>query len=144
MSALIQRCCFSLLMSLVDPSERGPEVILYLSLRSRSCLVCKEASPFLSPTPITFLMTQSLRNSFLQLGLGGGKCRPILKGIGTLGSPQVPQARGYLIQQQQALPTEGAQGQSPAFPVGKLEFGQMVMAFQACHLCFVPTFTPSG
>lgn len=38
----------------------------------------------------------------------------------------------------QALPTEGAQGPGPAFPVGKLEFEQMVMAFQTCHLCSVP------
>ena len=56
---LIQRCCFSLLMSLANPSERGPEVILWFCmhprLRSQSCLVYKV--PPLSPPPLHFPLT---------------------------------------------------------------------------------------
>lgn len=87
--ALIQRCRFFLLVSLAEPAKSSPEIILrlcmYPSLKSRSCLVC-EVLP-LSPPPLHFLMTQSFRNNFLQPSQGGGKSRPILKGVGALGSP---------------------------------------------------------
>lgn len=133
--ALMQRCCFSLLMSLADPPEGGPEIILrlciYPSLRSPSCLV-NEEPPF-SPPPLHFPMAQNFRNNFLQSGEGVGSAGPSYMGLGlwdpllsslsmgssSKGQPR-PAAAGPLHRR-----FSGARfktlAQGPAFPGGEIK-----------------------